>query len=165
MACIRFFRHASACSLVCLLLTLCFGVGHTFLISIFVTRSLDEFALMTAQFGAVYAAAPLEVRWGAGGEITANTNPAARSGDWPRWPACGAGWKSPWPPRQVNYLRSGVYGDWEQLNRPPSDSATRCQSATGSWRRGSESNRRIGLLQSPALPLGYPARTVTRTLS
>ena len=27
----------------------------------------------------------------------------------------------------------------------------------GSWRRGSESNRRIRLLQSPALPLGYPA--------
>src|SRR5690606_22482622 len=26
-----------------------------------------------------------------------------------------------------------------------------------SWRRGSESNRRIRLLQSPALPLGYPA--------
>src|SRR5690349_10283423 len=26
------------------------------------------------------------------------------------------------------------------------------------WRRGSESNRRIRLLQSPALPLGYPAR-------
>ena len=25
------------------------------------------------------------------------------------------------------------------------------------WRRGSESNRRIRLLQSPALPLGYPA--------
>jgi hypothetical protein len=25
------------------------------------------------------------------------------------------------------------------------------------WRRGSESNRRIELLQSPALPLGYPA--------
>ena len=25
------------------------------------------------------------------------------------------------------------------------------------WRRGSESNRRMGLLQSPALPLGYPA--------
>lgn len=33
------------------------------------------------------------------------------------------------------------------------------------WRRGSESNRRIGLLQSPALPLGYPAirrRTLPR---
>jgi hypothetical protein len=27
-----------------------------------------------------------------------------------------------------------------------------------SWRRGSESNRRMGLLQSPALPLGYLAR-------
>src|SRR5439155_20378745 len=27
------------------------------------------------------------------------------------------------------------------------------------WRRGSESNRRIRLLQSPALPLGYPAVT------
>src|SRR6266545_4449940 len=26
-----------------------------------------------------------------------------------------------------------------------------------SWRRGSESNRRMRLLQSPALPLGYPA--------
>ena len=25
------------------------------------------------------------------------------------------------------------------------------------WRRGTESNRRMGLLQSPALPLGYPA--------
>ena len=25
------------------------------------------------------------------------------------------------------------------------------------WRRGSESNRRMRLLQSPALPLGYPA--------
>src|SRR5260370_19404140 len=29
--------------------------------------------------------------------------------------------------------------------------------ATYVWRRGSESNRRIRLLQSPALPLGYPA--------
>ena len=28
---------------------------------------------------------------------------------------------------------------------------------TTTWRRGSESNRRIRLLQSPALPLGYPA--------
>ncbi len=27
----------------------------------------------------------------------------------------------------------------------------------GGWRRGSESNRRMRLLQSPALPLGYPA--------
>ncbi len=30
---------------------------------------------------------------------------------------------------------------------------------TSCWRRGSESNRRMGLLQSPALPLGYPAST------
>jgi len=28
------------------------------------------------------------------------------------------------------------------------------------WRRGTESNRRMGLLQSPALPLGYPAITI-----
>src|SRR2546429_1093688 len=32
----------------------------------------------------------------------------------------------------------------------------------GAWRRGSESNRRIRLLQSPALPLGYPARSLTQ---
>ncbi len=28
---------------------------------------------------------------------------------------------------------------------------------TLNWRRGSELNRRMGLLQSPALPLGYRA--------
>ena len=32
------------------------------------------------------------------------------------------------------------------------------------WRRGSESNRRIRLLQSPALPLGYPAIRVVLKL-
>src|ERR1044071_2177579 len=32
------------------------------------------------------------------------------------------------------------------------------------WRRGSESNRRIRLLQSPALPLGYPAAFVERKI-
>src|SRR5437764_889636 len=33
------------------------------------------------------------------------------------------------------------------------------------WRRGSESNRRIRLLQSPALPLGYPAVTEDQKLN
>lgn len=47
------------------------------------------------------------------------------------------------------------------------NSAERIQSKAGefmtqlglwvNWRHGSESNRRIGLLQSPALPLGYRA--------
>ncbi len=32
------------------------------------------------------------------------------------------------------------------------------------WRRGSESNRRMRLLQSPALPLGYPAPMTSRRL-
>jgi hypothetical protein len=32
-----------------------------------------------------------------------------------------------------------------------------CCTRSLDWRRGSESNRRIRLLQSPALPLGYPA--------
>src|SRR5450759_4641136 len=31
------------------------------------------------------------------------------------------------------------------------------------WRRGSESNRRMRLLQSPALPLGYPATQNSHT--
>ena len=38
----------------------------------------------------------------------------------------------------------------------PSFLSPYCFSSYG-WRRGSESNRRIRLLQSPALPLGYPA--------
>ena len=32
-----------------------------------------------------------------------------------------------------------------------------CRTHGSDWRRGSESNRRMRLLQSPALPLGYPA--------
>ena len=36
--------------------------------------------------------------------------------------------------------------------------------STNEWRRGSESNRRIRLLQSPALPLGYPATRVGQKL-
>ena len=38
-------------------------------------------------------------------------------------------------------------------------------SAHYGWRRGSESNRRIRLLQSPALPLGYPAIQPTERLN
>src|ERR1700733_578744 len=34
---------------------------------------------------------------------------------------------------------------------------TPCCSSNKTWRRGSESNRRMQLLQSRALPLGYPA--------
>src|ERR1017187_3157897 len=36
-------------------------------------------------------------------------------------------------------------------------------STTSIWRRGSESNRRMRLLQSPALPLGYPATQIFNT--
>ena len=41
--------------------------------------------------------------------------------------------------------------------------ASRSSPASEGWRRGSESNRRMRLLQSPALPLGYPATRVFNT--
>jgi MFS family permease len=55
----RFFlRHPRVLSFG-VLLTLFSSFGQTFLISIFVPRLLDEFALNTAQFGALYAGATL----------------------------------------------------------------------------------------------------------
>src|SRR5581483_115204 len=53
-------------------------------------------------------------------------------------------------PVQDSGIRSGIRWPLEDSER--SVTATRYD-----WRRGSESNRRIRLLQSPALPLGYPA--------
>ena len=41
-----------------------------------------------------------------------------------------------------------------------SSSASITPSTRSKERRGTESNRRMGLLQSPALPLGYPAVTI-----
>ena len=40
---------------------------------------------------------------------------------------------------------------------------TPCRSCSKIWRRRSESNRRMRLLQSPALPLGYPAAQNSHT--
>ncbi len=42
--------------------------------------------------------------------------------------------------------------------------ATPCPNDVWNWRRGSESNRRMELLQSSALPLGYPAVSGMRDL-
>ena len=59
MAYLRFFlTHPRALSFG-VLLTLFSSFGQTFLISIFVPRLLEEFALNTAQFGALYALATI----------------------------------------------------------------------------------------------------------
>src|SRR6266849_4690062 len=42
---------------------------------------------------------------------------------------------------------------------------TPCPNMAWSWRRGSESNRRMQLLQSRALPLGYPATASSSSTS
>ncbi len=47
--------------------------------------------------------------------------------------------------------------DQQECYQIGSSRQVRRKYASSSWRRGSESNRRIRLLQSPALPLGYPA--------
>ncbi|MHB1307804.1 MAG: MFS transporter [Limisphaerales bacterium] len=59
MAYVRFFLTHPRVLSFGVLLTLFSSFGQTFLISIFVPRLLEEFALNTAQFGALYAAATL----------------------------------------------------------------------------------------------------------
>lgn len=59
MAYFRFFLTHPRVLSFGVLLTLFSSFGQTFLISIFVPKLLDEFALNTAQFGALYAAATL----------------------------------------------------------------------------------------------------------
>ena len=66
-------------------------------------------------------------------------------------------WPSPWPLRAV-LSRFGTYPGQPRTKRAPdAKSNAPLQIAEKLWRRGSESNRRIKVLQTSPLPLGYRA--------